>query len=238
MLPSEQALLDVLQAAADFDGSEYRRFVLEWLEREIGFDGVVWGRGRRLADGAIHIDGAEVQGRPAGLLADFPEVAAVDPVSQRFGADPRCLQCVDVARDYGVPALQPVGDYLERYRVRHLMLCGAATRQGGLAWLTFYREDRARPFDATAAALAGFAVPFTLLAGRENCMPAEAGAGGAGLSPREREVAAAYATGEGYKGIARSLGCSPATVRSHLLAIFRKLGVHNKIELRRRLDLS
>jgi len=110
MLPSEQALLDVLQAAADASGAEYRRFALAWLEREIGFDGVVWGSGRRLADGAIHIDGAELKGRPAGLLADFNRVAAADPVSRRFGQDPRRLQRVDVARDYAAPALRPVGD--------------------------------------------------------------------------------------------------------------------------------
>jgi len=103
--------------------------------------------------------------------------------------------------------------------------------------MTFYREDRARPFDASAAALAGFAVPFVLLAGRQNCMP-EAGSASAGLTPREREVAAAYAAGEGYKAIARNLALSPATVRSHLLAIFRKMEVHNKIELRRRLEVA
>jgi DNA-binding CsgD family transcriptional regulator len=171
------------------------------------------------------------------LLAEFGTVAGLDPVSRRFGDDPRRLQRVQVARDYAAAPLQPVGDYLERYRVRHLMLCGAASRQGGLAWLTLYREDHARPFDGRAAALAGFAVPFALLAGREGGLP-EAAEGRGALSPREREVAAAYAAGEGYKGIARNLGLSPATVRSHLLAIFRKLEVHNKIELRRRLGLA
>ena len=48
--------------------------------------------------------------------------------------------------------------------------------------------------------------------------------------------ARAYATGADYKSIARTLAVSPATVRSHLLNIFRKLEVHNKIELRRRLQ--
>lgn len=236
MFPTAQDLLDCLQTAADASGAEYRRFVLAWLDREIGFDGVVWGTGRRVVDGAIHIDGAELIGRPEGLLSEFSQVAAADPVSRRFGNDPRQLQCVDVARDYGVPALQPVADYLERYQVRHLMLCGAATRQGGLSWMTLYREDRNRPFDPREAALAGFAVPFALLAGREPGVP-ELGQPCPVLSRREREVAVAYATGEGYKSIARSLGLAPATVRSHLLTIFRKLGVHNKIEMRRKLDL-
>lgn len=236
MLPSEQSLLDVLQAAADCSAAEYRGFVLAWLDREIGFDGVVWGTGRRQADGTIHIAGAELVGRPAGLLADYAEVAPADPVGRRFGSDPRWPQNVSVARDYAAAPLHPVRDYLERYQVRHLMLCGAANRLGALSWMTLYREDRSRGFDAAQTSFARFAVPFALLAGREACQP-EAGAASGGLSPREREVAAAYAAGEGYKAIARNLGLAPATVRSHLLAIFRKLGVHNKIELRRRLDL-
>lgn len=237
MLPNERNLLDVLQAAADCSGGEYRRFVLGWLDRQVGFDGAVWGHGQRLADGSIRIDGAQLSGRPESLLAGYGAVAALDPVGRRFGEDPQSLQTVSVERDYAAADLRPVGEYLEQYRVRHLMLCGAATRQGGLSWITLYREDRGRPFGADAAALAGFAVPFALLAERDKAAPEPAATCGE-LSRREREVAAAYAAGEGYKAIARNLGLSPATVRSHLLAIFRKLGVHNKIELRRRLELS
>jgi len=51
------------------------------------------------------------------------------------------------------------------------------------------------------------------------------------LSSREREVATAYATGQSYKEIARGLGLSPATVRTHLRTVYRKLGVTSKIEL-------
>ncbi len=51
------------------------------------------------------------------------------------------------------------------------------------------------------------------------------------LSRREREVAQAYAKGQSYKEIARGLGLSPATVRTHLRTVYRKLGVTSKIEL-------
>jgi len=51
------------------------------------------------------------------------------------------------------------------------------------------------------------------------------------LSNREGEVASAYTEGQSYKEIARSLGISPTTVRSHLRTIYRKLGVTSKIEL-------
>ena len=56
------------------------------------------------------------------------------------------------------------------------------------------------------------------------------------LSKREKEVATAYASGESYKEIARSLGLSPTTVRTHLRTVYSKLGVTSKIELARFLD--
>jgi|GEM_PF-5522109 len=48
------------------------------------------------------------------------------------------------------------------------------------------------------------------------------------LSPREREIAMAYAQGESYKEVARRLGVSPNTVRSHLSRIYQKLDVRDK----------
>jgi DNA-binding CsgD family transcriptional regulator len=52
-----------------------------------------------------------------------------------------------------------------------------------------------------------------------------------GLSPREREAAVLYATGESYKEIARRLALSPATVRTYLRDVYARLGVRNKVEL-------
>ncbi len=51
------------------------------------------------------------------------------------------------------------------------------------------------------------------------------------LSKRELEVAAAYADGASYKEIARDLGISPTTVRSHLRTVYSKLNVTSKIAL-------
>lgn len=52
-----------------------------------------------------------------------------------------------------------------------------------------------------------------------------------GLSPREREAALLYATGESYKEIARRLALTPATVRTYLRDVYARLGVRNKVEL-------
>lgn len=48
------------------------------------------------------------------------------------------------------------------------------------------------------------------------------------LSPRERAVAQAFASGDSYKEVARCLELSPATVRHHLRNVYEKLGVADK----------
>src|SRR5262245_55837172 len=56
------------------------------------------------------------------------------------------------------------------------------------------------------------------------------------LSERERQVAERYVAGRSYKEIARELGISPATVRTHANAVYRKLEVTSRIELLHRLQ--
>jgi DNA-binding CsgD family transcriptional regulator len=56
-----------------------------------------------------------------------------------------------------------------------------------------------------------------------------------GLSPRERQVAERVARGLADKDIARQLGISFTTVRTHLDHVFRKLGVSRRADLVRRL---
>ncbi len=58
---------------------------------------------------------------------------------------------------------------------------------------------------------------------------------GDALSAREGEVARLYVDGLSYKEIARDLEISPATVRTHLNTIYRKLEVSSRIELLHRL---
>ena len=52
-----------------------------------------------------------------------------------------------------------------------------------------------------------------------------------GLTPREREVFEMAASGLGHKGVAERLFMSPATARTHLHRIFKKLDIHSKAEL-------
>ncbi len=50
------------------------------------------------------------------------------------------------------------------------------------------------------------------------------------LTPRETEILTFLANGQSNKAIARDLGISDGTVKLHVKAILRKLGVHSRVE--------
>ena len=50
------------------------------------------------------------------------------------------------------------------------------------------------------------------------------------LTPRESEILSLLAEGQSNKVIARNLGISDGTVKLHVKAILRKLGVHSRVE--------
>jgi DNA-binding NarL/FixJ family response regulator len=56
-----------------------------------------------------------------------------------------------------------------------------------------------------------------------------------GLSERQSEILRRLISGERVPAMARSLFLSESTVRNHLSAIYRKVGVHSQSELMRRL---
>ena len=51
-----------------------------------------------------------------------------------------------------------------------------------------------------------------------------------GLSPREVEILEALATGESNKELARRLGISPNTVKTHVARVYEKLEVQNRVK--------
>lgn len=50
------------------------------------------------------------------------------------------------------------------------------------------------------------------------------------ISEREKEVLYLYSKGLTYSQIANEIAISPSTVRKHTENIYKKLGVHNKME--------
>lgn len=51
------------------------------------------------------------------------------------------------------------------------------------------------------------------------------------LTPAEKSVAIEIVKGDGRAAVARRLGISESTVRSHLSVIFEKIGIHRQSEL-------
>ena len=53
---------------------------------------------------------------------------------------------------------------------------------------------------------------------------------GIGLTPKEAETLMLLVRGDGNSTIARRLGVSPHTVKTHIYHVFRKLGVNNRVQ--------
>jgi DNA-binding CsgD family transcriptional regulator len=116
-----------------------------------------------------------------------------------------------------------------------LALAAAAT---ALEWLKF--RYWARPFSTEIyifVVAAGF-IALGLWAGRRltpRPAPAvftrnEAAIASLGLSPRECEILALLASGRSNKELARALGISPNTVKTHLARVYEKLEVQKRVQ--------
>jgi DNA-binding CsgD family transcriptional regulator len=53
------------------------------------------------------------------------------------------------------------------------------------------------------------------------------------LTPRQREILALVASGLSTPDVAKELGIAPGTVKAHLTAIYRVIGVHNRVQATR-----
>jgi len=116
-----------------------------------------------------------------------------------------------------------------------LALALAAT---ALEWLKY--RYWARPFatDIYLFLIAAGFIALGLWAGRRltpRPAPAvftrnEAAIASLGLSPRECEILALLASGRSNKEMARALGISPNTVKTHLARIYEKLEVQKRVQ--------
>lgn len=232
-------------AALHGTNEEFQHAALAWLNAEFGFDGAVWGQGTPGDRTPVSFEDALVEGRSPDLIRDYLPIAHLDPVSRQFLANPFLPQHVLVEQVYDAKQYEPLRDYLRHYRIGQLILAGARAKPGdAVSWMTLYREDARHPFSPLEVQRAAAMIQLMLvtLALRRPAVEeaadrvAEAPPCGTFASPllsaREYEVARAYADGASYKAVARQLGMAPATARVHLASAFRKLDVHNKVELR------
>ena len=234
-----------VDAALHGTNEEFQRSALAWLNAEFGFDGAVWGQGTPGDQAPVAFEDVLVEGRSPELIRDYLRVAHLDPVSRQFLANPFQPQHVLVEQSYRGQQQEPVREYLRQYCIGQLILAGARALPGeAVSWMTLYREDAAQPFSAEEVQRAAAMIQLMLvtLALRRPAAVEEPGLAPVTppcgtfpsplLSAREYEVARAYADGASYKAVARQLGMAPATARVHLASAFRKLDVHNKVELR------
>lgn len=126
-----------------------------------------------------------------------------------------------------------------RAMARTVLLYALALALGAAAleWLRFRHWTRAVPTDYYIFAVAIAFIALGLWAGRKltpRPAPArfernEAAIASLGLSPRECEILALLASGQSNKEMARTLGISPNTVKTHLARVFEKLEVANRV---------
>ncbi len=153
--------------------------------------------------------------------------------------------------DHEMAAVDPfdLGDFDREFKRRHL----SAWLSGGTLSPVPYRWDAEPgrgdfllvPFpvpETSGAACALVLIPSPVLADRrEPRLVQEASPAGdasaprplrfASLTPREWEIARRLASGDRVLLLAEELGIAPSTVRNHLRAIFRKLGLRSQVQL-------
>ena len=108
-----------------------------------------------------------------------------------------------------------------------------------LAWLEYRYLARAFSFEIYLLLVAGGAVVLGAWLGnrltprRASSAPFERNAAAVrslGLSPRELEILDRLAAGESNKEIARRLGISPNTVKTHVARVYEKLAVQRRVQ--------
>lgn len=123
------------------------------------------------------------------------------------------------------------------WRIVLLYALGLALAAMALEWLQYRFLARAFPAELYIGLLAIFFLALGIWAGvKLTPRPRaaafarnEAAIASLGLSPRECEVLALLASGQSNKELARTLGISPNTVKTHVARVFEKLEVQNRV---------
>lgn len=244
-------------ASPDESPESFKKRAVLALKDRIPHDAYVWGAGSRQADGSVHIirSLSSASHLPERFLAQYEKVAAGDVVGILFAAFPRLTFRVSRA-DYKALArtrdeAAELHDYLREAGICHLMLAGTETRQGGLAWITFYRRqldktqpDEPDPFSASEEEEARYLVPYYLhewlrllpqavhprasdYAAEEVPQPAAL----LRMTPEEAGVAVLLAHQLPAKVIAKILGTTPGKVYEAHKTYFRRTGLARPLDL-------
>lgn len=227
----------LLDELACISHDRLRPAALQWLHRQVRFNGAIWAHGVLAADGAVLCDWI-VEECPASLVDNG--VAAHLPLGPGLGTALDTLTIVRAGR--GAAGLR---GYLARYRIRCLLMKGIRTaRPPGLAWLILLRGETGPAFEAGTGHRVSAAMSTILQAcdyagmlstGTPAHQARAAGpAAGDGARPalaltgRQQQVLHGLMQGWSNKLIARHLAISDNTLKTHLQTIYQVMHVRSR----------
>jgi DNA-binding CsgD family transcriptional regulator len=195
----------------------------------------VWDADRRCFDAGVHLN-MDV----ANLLQYERYYQYHDPITLTLQQHRCAVRVTDVLAQERLTRTEFFNDFLDRDGLHWGVNLYAWSGDRNIGDMRIWRDRRRANFDDNDLAMLDLVRPAFVAALRrsrnERLPPAPAEPAAASpLSKRENEVASLAACGLHDKEIARRLGISITTVRTHLDHAFRKLGVTNRMLLVQRL---
>lgn len=172
------ALLLELQRGAPFQSvEEFPEWAFETLKRHILFDSGLWASGHVAADGTPVVHTYRLHRQPAQLMLDYAPLARYDNVFAASLARPGVSLVVDTR----VFAPEVFSDYLDRYRIEHVLnTCEVDPLTGLLTDIALWRARRDRPFDEAERRFMQAVFPHLIEASTRNRLAHLTGACSAG----------------------------------------------------------
>jgi len=195
----------------------------------------VWDEQRHCFDAGVHLNMDA-----ANLQRYEHHYQYHDPITLKLQQHRRAVRVTDVLAQDRLTRTEFFNDFLARDGLHWGVNLYAWSADHNIGDMRIWRDRRRANFDDNDLALLDLVRPAFVAAlsrcRREEIAPASTRSSAASLlSERENEVAALAACGLADKEIARRLGISVTTVRTHIDHAFRKLGVANRTLLAQRL---
>jgi DNA-binding CsgD family transcriptional regulator len=208
--------------------------VLDLLQAQF-YASYVWDDSQQRFDSGVHLH------MDSANLARYESYYQFhDPITLTLQQHRSAVRVTDVMPQRELMRTEFFNDFLARDGLHWGVNLYAWSGACNIGDMRIWRDRRRGDFTQDDLALLDLVRPALVAAlrrSRDDCTVARPGRGlEARLSAREREVAHLATTGLGDKDIARRLGISPTTVRTHIDNAYRKLGVNNRVALTRCLD--
>ncbi|MBA1148809.1 helix-turn-helix transcriptional regulator [Ectothiorhodospiraceae bacterium WFHF3C12] len=199
------------------------------------FASYVWDADRARFDGRVTLNMD-----PANLSRYEAYYQYRDPITPKLQRRRRATPVTAIMPQRELMKTEFFNDFLRPDGLHHGMNLYAYDGELNIGDLRIWRARHRAPFDDADVALLDYLRPFFTnvmrnvrahAIGAPHAREAGPPASAPTLTARESEVLARVLQGQTDKAIARALGISFATVRTHINRLFRKFGVANRTEL-------